>query len=204
MRPLNEMDVLIRHSTILAIARKAKASIQTYLSRHVSARKPFGLDSKARPKASGDLTLVSSDGTGPFPGTSVTAGKELVHVWKVFVSKASSDHGGQADRAGLRKVFARVLTAGPGVVCSESYLVVGPYADESHAKNAVTFLTTRTIRYLVAASLYTQNITRDRFDFVPILSMKRTWTDIDLYALLNLTDDEVRHIETTIRPWGDA
>jgi site-specific DNA-methyltransferase (adenine-specific) len=88
------------------------------------------------------------------------------------------------------------------MICTESYLLVGPYADEIQAENVAAFLTTRTVRYLVAATLYTQNITRERFDFVPMLPMTRAWTDAELYDLLNLTQDEISHIESIIRPWG--
>lgn len=203
IRQLNELDAFVRNSTTLSVVHKVKAKYREFLSSICSARKPFGLDSKVRPTRTGNLTLVSSESTGPFPGDRVVAGKELVDQWKVLVSKASSDHGGQADKSGQRKVFARVMTAGPGVVCSESYLVIGPFGGEREADNAVAYLTTRTARYLVAATLYTQNITRDRFDFVPQLPMSRLWTDADLFSEFQLDDAEIAHIEATIRPWGE-
>jgi site-specific DNA-methyltransferase (adenine-specific) len=203
-RPLNELDTLVRHSITLSVVRKAKKHpAQCFLSECVSSRKPFGLDSKVRPKKSGSLTIVTSNGTGPYPINDLPDGQQLIDKWKVFLSKASSDHGGQADVAGLRKVFARVLLAGPSLVCTESYLVIGPYPNERQAKNAVAYLKTKTVRYLVAASLFTQNITKDRFDFVPSLPMTKKWSDEDLYKELGLAPDEVAHIESCIRPWED-
>jgi len=202
LRPLNELETLVRHSVTLSIVRKAKAyGVQTFLAERVSSRKPFGLDSKIRPQESGDLTLVSSSGSGPFPMSRLPDGHGLVDTWKVFLSKASSDHGGQSNSAGLRKVFARVLPAEPGMVCTESYLVIGPYPDEEQVQNTIAYLTTKTVRYLVAASLYTQNITKSRFLFVPCVSPTRLWTDEELYDALGLDADEVEHIENTIRPW---
>lgn len=202
IRHLNEFDTLVRHSVTLSIVRKAiKVDGQGGLSSMVSARRPFNLDSRARPKTSGRLTLISSNGSGPFPESEVPAGHELIDTWKVFLSKASSDHGGQADASGRRKVFARVLPASPGHVCTESYLVIGPYPNERQVKNTVAYLQTKTVRYLVAASLYTQNITRDRFTFVPGLAMTKRWTDEELYEKLQLDDREIDHIERTIRPW---
>ncbi|MCC6907211.1 MAG: Eco57I restriction-modification methylase domain-containing protein [Phycisphaerales bacterium] len=203
VRPLNELDTLVRHSTTLSIVRKAKrCASERNLSECVSSRKPFGLDSKVRPRNAGGLTLVSSNGIGLFPKSEVPDGHDLIDTWKVFVSKASSDHGGQADVAGLRKVFARILPAGPGMVCTESYLVIGPYPNERQASNIIAYLTTKTVRYLVAASLFTQNITKDRFAFVPLLPATKAWTDEELYGELRLDADEVAHIENTIRPWG--
>ncbi|MCA9244397.1 MAG: Eco57I restriction-modification methylase domain-containing protein [Phycisphaerales bacterium] len=204
IRQLDELDAFVRDATTLSVVKKTRATHRSFLSSLCSARKPFGLDSKARPTHEGDLTLVSSESTGAFPSSRVTAGTELIHRWKVFVSKASSDHGGQADKSGKRKVFARVMTAAPGVVCSESYLAIGPFDSEQEATNTVSFLTTRVVRYLVAATLYTQNITRERFGFVPNLPMFRRWTDPDLYKELNLDETEISHVEATIRPWGEV
>lgn len=200
-RALNEMNVLIRHNTTLGIVRKSVKLANQNISTIVSARKPFGIDSKARPKSSGDITIVTSAGTGPYKRSEVNSGLDLIDSWKVFVSKASSDHGGQADKNGKRKVFARVIAAPPGHVCSESYLVVGPFKSERMAKNCVRYLTLRTIRYLVAATLFTQNITRERFEFVPLLDMQKSWSDEDLFTSMALTSEEIDHIEQTMRIW---
>ena len=46
----------------------------------------------------------------------------------------------------------------------------------------------------------TQDVTPDRFRFVPLLDMKLRWTDADLYAHFGLTEEEAAYIEATIHP----
>lgn len=206
-RYLDQYPTLIRDSTTLSIVRKVQEKWQrASLSEKVSARLPFGIPSKARPvkqteSGSQYVEVVTSGGTGPIARSSVTRGAELIGQWKTFLSKASSDHAGQASKSGERKVFARTIVANPGLVCSESYLVVNPCDSEAEAKNTAAYLQTKFVRFLVAASLFTQNITRDRFAVVPLVCLKEVWDDPKLYAAAELSTDEIEFIESTIKSW---
>jgi len=46
------------------------------------------------------------------------------------------------------------------------------------------------VRFLVLQRKVTQDVTPDRFRFVPQLDMTRRWTDQDLYAHFELTENE--------------
>ena len=63
----------------------------------------------------------------------------------------------------------------------------------------VQYLKTRFCRFLVSTILLTQNITKSKFMFVPKLSMEETWTDNKLYEKFDLTDREIKFIESLIR-----
>ena len=39
----------------------------------------------------------------------------------------------------------------------------------------------------------------DKFCFVPVVDVKRSWVDKDLYQKYNLTSDEIHYVETTIK-----
>ncbi len=75
----------------------------------------------------GDLTVISSSGQGKLSQDQIHVGRDLVDKWKVLLSKASNDHGGQPDKEGKRRIFSRVEVLSPGTICTESYLVVGKY-----------------------------------------------------------------------------
>lgn len=200
-RPLNQFDTFVRSSVSVSIIDKVRSSHNhDWLNQIVSSRNPFGLGSKVRPKKHGELTLHWSGGTGPFPKSEVHSGKELINKWKVLLSKASFDHGGQPDKHGMRRIFSRVEVLRPGDICNESYLVVGPYDTRREAENLVTYLRTKFCRYLVSTILFTQNIAKDRFQFVPNLPMTKPWTDRALYRRYGLSETEMAHIESTIRP----
>ncbi len=45
-----------------------------------------------------------------------------------------------------------------------------------------------------------QDATSKTFRFVPFQDFTRPWTDADLYAKYNLTDEEIQFIESMIKP----
>ena len=55
-------------------------------------------------------------------------------------------------------------------------------------------------RFLVSQFLFSQDITRDRFAFVPIQDFSEPWTDEKLYAKYGINDEEIAFIESMIRP----
>lgn len=72
------------------------------------------------------------------------------------------------------------------------------------------YIQTRFVRFLLASILITQNIVRDKFQFVPLQDFTPAsdidWTqsvaDIDrqLYRKYGLSDEEVAFIEKMIKP----
>lgn len=198
-RPLNEFETFVRDSISVSVIKKVLSREKRFLDSLVSSRQPFGLDSKVRPKEKGDLILIWSGGKGPYPSSLIREGKEIISHWKVLLSKASYDHGGQPDKDGKRRIFSRVELLAPNHICTESYLIVGSYHTRQQAENMVTYLKTKFCRFLVSTVLFTQNITKDRFHFVPALSMDTKWTDKLLFNLYNLNADEIAFIESMIR-----
>jgi site-specific DNA-methyltransferase (adenine-specific) len=53
---------------------------------------------------------------------------------------------------------------------------------------------------MVSIRKITQDNPKDRFNFVPYLDMKETWTDEKLYVKYNLTSEEIAFIDSMIRP----
>ena len=48
--------------------------------------------------------------------------------------------------------------------------------------------------------LSTQDISAEKFRFVPLQDFSKPWTDEELYKKYNLTDDEIQFIESMIKP----
>ncbi|MBK9043191.1 MAG: hypothetical protein IPN97_08375 [Saprospiraceae bacterium] len=59
---------------------------------------------------------------------------------------------------------------------------------------------TKFTRFLVSQLSFSQDITKDRFAFVPIEDFSESWTDEKLYKKYGLTEDEIAFIESMIRP----
>jgi hypothetical protein len=134
----------------------------------------------------------------------VTAGEDLIDKWKVFTSKSSSEHAGQVDKNGQRRVLSLSGVIPPGSVVTETYVLLGVYDTEQQARNCFSYVTTRFFRFLVATRSSGQDLARSAYQFVPLQDFSQPWTDQKLYAKYDLTADEVAYIEKVIRPMDEA
>jgi len=198
-RPLNEFETFVRSGPAVSILRKTRTKREESLMQIVSATRPFGLQTKDRPDGKGRIRLVSSAGDGKISIKRVTAGLEMIGKWKVMTSKTSHDHAGQPDKDGMRRVLSRVELLEPNAVCTESYIVLGPFDREVSANHCLEYMKTRFVRFLVSVLSFSQDITRERFAYVPIQDFAEQWTDDRLYKKYGLTKKDVKFIESTIR-----
>lgn len=203
-RQLDAYNVFIRDNRVLEVVEHVNSMGGDSFSNIVSSRRPFGLDASLRASVSGDTRLYSSSGDGWIDRNIVTRGENLVDKWKVLLSKTSSEHAGQTDKNGMKRVLSRVEVMPPGSVATESYLIVGPFESESEAESAVSYLRTRFARFLVSSVLLTQNITRAMFEFVPLPPLDRIWTDDALYRAYQLRAEQVALINETIKEMEEA
>jgi hypothetical protein len=199
-RPLNQFDTFVRHSAAVSVLSKVMSLSEKSIAEIVSSTRPFGLQTKDRPDGKGPIRLVSSGGDGKIALSRVTAGKELIGKWKVLTSKTSHDHGGNPDKQGMRRVLSRLELLEPNAVCTESYIVVGAFDSQEEAKNCLTYLQTRFVRHLISILSFSQDITRERFRYVPLQDFTKPWTDKDLCKKYGITKDEIVFIESMIKP----
>lgn len=199
IRPLNEFPTLVRFGPAAQIIKKIQEFKEDNMSNHVSSRKPFGLATNERPSKEGDLILIWNGGQGPFESKNITVGKDLIKKWKVMTSKVSYDHGGQPDKEGKRRVLSKIEILPPDTICTETYIVVGSFDNKDEANNLVSYLKTKFVRFLISQSSFSQDITKDRFLFVPVQNFNDAWTDKRLYKKYGLTNEEIGFIESMIR-----
>jgi hypothetical protein len=206
MRKLDDYPVFIRSSKAISIVEKVvKHDSFKPLTDSVSAVSPFGLSTSFRGEDStkglkSPISVRSTGGTQWTERANVTKNPEWIDKWKVLLSATTSEHAGQADRNGTRRIFSRIEVLEPKTVVTHSYLIVGPTDTETESKNLANFLRTRFVRCLVSLVVATQHISRATFQFVPDLPMDRAWTDKELYKKYKLTADEIAFIESMIRP----
>ena len=216
VRPLleNGAAVFIRSNQALPILRKVMAvetgseSIslpdEKRFERQVSSQKPFGLRTffrGAEKKSSKhDLLVIQSGGRAWTSRSEVTVGQDLIEKWKVFTSKSSSEHAGQVDKNGQRRVLSLSGVIPPGSVVTETYILLGAYDTEQEARNCFSYVVTRFFRFLIAVRSSAQDLARSTYSFVPLQEFSKAWTDKMLYKKYGLTNDEVAYIEKLIRP----
>ena len=199
-RTLNEFNTFIRHAKALSIIRKVLDKKDKSMSEQVSAYKPFGLRTYAKPQKTGDIILYWQKGTGPYNRKEITTGIEMIDKWKVISSRSGHEHAGNPGRDGRRRVLSKIEILPPGTICTETYLVIGNYDDQLQATNLVAYMHTRFFRFLVSQLMYSHSITKDTYVYVSILDMNIRWTDEMLYKRYGLTEKEIAFIESKIRP----
>jgi site-specific DNA-methyltransferase (adenine-specific) len=199
-RYLNEFDTFIRYSTAADVIKKVRKRSNSFMSDQVSSRKPFGLATNERPKAKGDLKLKYYGGYGSYPSKLITVGNDLIPLWKVITSKTSYDHAGQPDKEGKRRVFSTLEILKPNEICTETYIIVGSFKSENECLNLLSYLKTKFTRFLVSQLSFSQDITKDRFAFVPVQDFSEPWSDEKLYTRYDLAETEISFIDSMIRP----
>ncbi len=201
LRRLDEFPSFVRHREAVSIIRKVRAKGEETLSRQVSSRKPFGLATDVKPLATGDLGLRWRGGKGFYKTESLTVGIEMIDKWKVITSRAAYDHAGNPGKDGRRRVLSTLEILEPFSICSETYLVVGSYDSELEARNLMEYMKTRFFRFLLSQFMYSHDLTRSAYEFVPVLDMTVKWTDEMLAGRYGLVDHEIEFIKSKIRSY---
>lgn len=194
IRRLNEFPTFVRYGEAVNIIQKVRNKTTLFMDNQVLPRRPFGIDSNAHLQNAGEIKVKSASGYGYLPKKALTVGTEIVDKYNVVMSKVSAEHAGQPDKNGQSKVISVIEILNPGVACTETYLVIGSFDNEKYAQNLVTYMKSRFFRFLLQQSLYSQNIAKDRFQFVPIQDFSKSWTDEELFDKYRLTEEEVSFI----------
>ncbi len=212
-RYLDDYDIVVRYNEAVSILERVLGSRSDGafegLASQVSPIQPFSIRTKFRGAPSSDgmadpVLIYQNGGTGFIERDAIPRNADWVDQWKVFLSRTSSEHGGQADKNGTRRVFSLIMIGGPGTACTETYLVAGRFSTEAEAMNFGAYLRTKFVRFLVSLRTNTQDLYSERFAFVPMLPMDRDWTDKKLYKKYGLTKDEIAFIEGMIRTMGEV
>lgn len=198
-RKLNEYGTFVRYQPAVEILRKIRQYDESSIADIISPVRPFGIPTKARGEG-GNIKLIHSKGIGFISQSEVTVNKDWIDKWKVITSKASHDHAGQPDKDGKRRVLSRTEIIEPNTVCTESYIVLGCFKSNIEAQNCYKYVITKFVRFLVSLLSFSQDITRDKFSFVPMQNFSKPWTDEELYAKYGLTEDAIAFIDSMIRP----
>ncbi|OQB39497.1 MAG: Eco57I restriction-modification methylase [Candidatus Hydrogenedentes bacterium ADurb.Bin179] len=200
-RPLLEKgcDTFIRFNEAISILRKVNGESGERFDTLVSPQTPFGIVSSfkeyKRTPFKGSVKIHTVDGVGYVDKLNILRNEQWIKPWKVFISKSYGERG-PYPYLFLAKPFIGV----PNSCCTQTYLVIGPFRNESIAKNVVSYIQTRFFRFLIMLKKNTQDAMRGTYAFVPIQNFNEPWNDEKLYKKYRLTKAEVAFIESMVRP----
>ena len=207
VRKLDEFDIFVRDTRAVGILKKVRNMGEPAMADLVSGDTPFGLatnfDDFSGKSFKGAITLHVSVNqkrvVGWMKDSSVTKNRHLIPAWKLFLPKAYGERG-----AIPANVLGPGIVARPGSVCTQTYVVAGPFLTEAEAVSCNAYLRTRFARFLISLRKITQDLPRATYSWLPQQQWAGNWTDADLYKKYDLSKDEIAFIEMMIRPMSAA
>ena len=197
-RPLDEYDTFIRWNKAIPILRKVQERHELSISNGISGLNPFnlatnfdGFDEIDNPDK---VKIYLNKKTGYVERTRVQKNKDLIDKYKVLLPKAS-EGGGVFPNA----ILGKPIVAEPRSCCTMTYLIVKSVESKDQAMNLAAYIRTRFFRFLVMLKKNTQDTTKEKFAFVPDLTLSEEWTDKKLYDRYDITPDEQAYIESMIK-----
>lgn len=202
-----DLDIFIRNSAAISILNKVNVddTVDT-MEYHISPRRPFGLDGNFIKTAdfkkdeTGMINPVKCYGKAKTVGyverSNIPSHTEWIDKWKVFMPYANNIG------TELNDDNQNTFVVAPKSICTETFLIAGMDwdLDEASAINLSNYLRTRFARFLLSMAKISQHGTSKTYRFVPVQDFSRAWTDQDLYAKYELTEEEITFIESMIKP----
>lgn len=197
-RFLNTHDIILQDNSAFSILDKVMKKTNNWMSDKCISRKPFGLATNfADFKETGVKCITIGRKEKFVDVNSFTDKHGIIGKWKVCTSKACSP---QEDKDGYRKVIGVMFVLEPNVICTDTYLVVNTFDNKSEADVFMGYMNSKFFRFMLGLRVLTQNISKDKFSWVPDLGDYSTeWTDKELYNHFCLNKQEIAYIESKIK-----
>jgi site-specific DNA-methyltransferase (adenine-specific) len=210
-RPLLEdgMNIFIRDNRQISILRKVQSKKEKLFYDMMSANDPFGYDVRVensylriKPKYVLKKTKGAckfyyfgwrEQGVGFVDSKTVRKGQDLINVYKVYVPRAWGTGDTATDRL-------NAFIGEPNSVCTETYSVIGPLKSREEADNVLSYIGTKFFHFLVAIVKITQAAAKHVYKLVPMQDFSHPLKDEELYAKYDLSSDEIKFIESLVRP----
>jgi len=190
-------NVFIRFNEAIPILHKVRAKKEKTFDDLVSAQKPFGIRTffQGKDKQFDGAVKVYVRGGHSWTKREELQNTEWIDKNKVLISMAYNA-GDDFPHQVLNKPFV----AETNTACTETYLVIGPFANKKTCDNVISYIRTKLFRFLVLLKKPSQHASKKVYSFVPMQDFSEPWDDAKLYKKYGLTKDEIEFIDSMVRP----
>ena len=199
-RPLleNGSDTFIRYNEAVEILRKVSSVGEASFSSIVRPAMTFGFRTFFKEFDSNIpinkmVKVYANHAQGYLSKDKIMRGLEYIDKWKIYVPEAVGN--GDMSTYKLKPILGE-----PNTICTETYIMNGPYYSEKEANNALSYISTNFFHFMMGLRKITQHTTNKVYEFIPLQDFSKPWTDAELYAKYNLTQEEIDFIESMIKP----
>ena len=201
-RQLEEFDVFVRDPIAVQILKKVLDNNHVGMDSLVSNREPFKIESNFngwhKDEKKGDIKLFRIGSNKRqlawMPRSDIVKNADLIDTWKVLIPKAYG-----AGETIPHQILGKPWLASPPSACTGSFLIISADS-EAIAKSILSYYQTKFFRFLVSLRKITQDAFSHMYSWVPVQNWDREWKDEQLYAKYKLSQEEIDHIESVIRP----
>lgn len=198
-RPLKEKnsDSFIRFNIAVSIIHKIQKFDEESFSSLIYSHKPFGIRSFEEGKSikhDDSVILHTSKGIQYIGRKKIKQNQDAIDKYKVYISKAYGER-----ISSNFWVVGKPFLGEPNTACTETYLLIGTFADKQTCENVMSYIKTRFFRFLVLLKKNTQNTAKGTYQFVPQQDFSKSWTDKELYQKYGLDNEEIAFIEKMVR-----
>lgn len=200
-RPLLEPgnDTFIRFNEAIPIIRKIIAYKEPTFDSLVSPQTPFGIVSSFKDYSDKpfeeSIAIYTVNGVKYIREDQVSKNRQWINPYKVFISKSYGERGAYPYR-----FLAKPFIGTPRSCCTQTYLMIGPFNTSIECENVISYINTRFFRFCIMQKKNTQDAMRGVYSYVPIQDFSQSWTDEKLYVKYGITDEEIKFIESMVRP----
>jgi len=114
--------------------------------------------------------------------------------YKLLVPKASP-----GDDSYPHLILSKPIISEPKSVCTETYVVVGPFKNRNRCVNIGNYMMSSFFRFMVLLAKSTQDVTKKTYSLVPIQNFDEDWSDEKLYKKYNINKEEIEFINSLVR-----
>ena len=208
-RKLDEYDVFIRDERAAVILKKVLKQEEPSFEDLLTGDTPFGLASnftafRSGEPGEGEVKVYARSNAGRRSGAMnrslIAKNTHLIDTWKVLAPKAGPGNSGGHILPDM--VLGKPSIAEPNSVCTQTWIVAGPFKSKMQAEIVARYLQTSFARFLVSLRKISQDAMKGVYRWVPQQNWNQDWTDEMLYQKYGITDDETTFINSMIRPMG--
>lgn len=190
---LNTRDILISDVISNRIIDKVLDKGLGNFGDLVLSRNPYNIPSNFKNWVNDGVKCYTKDGDKYVGEDDVMDKFSIRDKYKLLISKAD----GAAYKS--KRVVSKYHIVEPNTISTETYLVCYTSNNETECINAGNYLMTKFSRFMLLLRMSSQNNSKDKFKWVPVMDFTKQWTDQELYEYFNLTQEEIQHIENNVK-----
>ncbi len=200
-------NIVIRDSRQLSIIRKSRRDDENAFSSIVSNRNPYGINADFfnDPEKYKDIKSSNTEFKNSLKIYGVKGKKGGSKRTYTYIDANAIEDNDWNYKLLFSKAYdmkatvpPKIILAEPNEVCTETFLKIGDFKTKKEAENCLSYIKTKFFRALLSFRRHSLNISKECFDFIPLVDFSKKWSDEELYAKYNLSNEEVNYIEDSI------